>query len=78
MLLYLTEYLTKFDRGFNVFQYLTFRAILGVLTTLAISFVIGPFFIRHLSKTAHRPEYPARRAPRITSARRARRPWAVP
>ena len=30
MLLFLTEYLTRFDSGFNVFQYLTFRAILGV------------------------------------------------
>ena len=35
MLLMLTEYLTKFHSGFNVFQYLTLRAILGVLTALA-------------------------------------------
>ena len=50
MLLFLTEYLTRYDSGFNVFQYLTFRAILGVLTTLLISLVIGPSFIRRLSK----------------------------
>jgi phospho-N-acetylmuramoyl-pentapeptide-transferase len=29
--------------GFTVFQYLTLRAILGVLTALAISLLIGPF-----------------------------------
>jgi phospho-N-acetylmuramoyl-pentapeptide-transferase len=50
VLLFLTEYLTRYDSGFNVFQYLTFRAILGVLTTLLISFIIGPTFIRRLSQ----------------------------
>lgn len=49
MLLMLTEYLTKFHSGFNVFQYLTLRAILGVLTALAISLTIGPVVIRRLS-----------------------------
>jgi phospho-N-acetylmuramoyl-pentapeptide-transferase len=49
MLLMLTEYLTKFHSGFNVFQYLTLRAILGVLTALAISLTIGPIVIRRLS-----------------------------
>ncbi len=50
MLLLLTEYLTRFHSGFNVFQYLTLRAILGVLTALAISLVIGPSMIRRLSQ----------------------------
>ncbi len=50
MLLYLTEYLTRFHTGFNVFQYLTLRAILGVLTALVISFVVGPMMIRRLSR----------------------------
>ncbi len=50
MLLYLTEYLTQFHSGFNVFQYLTLRAILGVLTALLISFLIGPYMIRRLSQ----------------------------
>ena len=48
MLLYLTEWLTHFDSGFKVFQYLTLRAILGVLTALAISFLVGPAMIRRL------------------------------
>lgn len=50
MLLLLTEYLTRFYGGFNVFQYLTLRAILGVLTALAISLLIGPTMIRHLCR----------------------------
>jgi len=49
MLLYLTEYLTQFHSGFNVFQYLTLRAILGVLTALLISLLVGPLMIRRLS-----------------------------
>ncbi|MEW7977018.1 MAG: phospho-N-acetylmuramoyl-pentapeptide-transferase [Candidatus Sedimenticola endophacoides] len=49
MLLYLAEYLARFDSGFNVFQYLTLRAILGVLTALIISFLVGPLMIRRLS-----------------------------
>ena len=49
MLLYLAEYLEHFYSGFNVFRYLTFRAILGVLTALAISFLVGPYMIRRLS-----------------------------
>ena len=49
MLLYLTEYLTQFESGFNVFSYLTLRAILGALTALILSFVIGPRMIAKLS-----------------------------
>lgn len=49
MLLYLTEYLTQYHSGFGVFQYLTLRAILGVLTALIISFVVGPMMIRKLN-----------------------------
>ncbi len=50
MLLPLTEYLARFYSGFNVFQYLTLRAILGVLTALAISLLVGPLMIRRLSR----------------------------
>jgi phospho-N-acetylmuramoyl-pentapeptide-transferase len=50
MLLYLAEYLTRYYSGFNVFQYLTLRAILGVLTALLISFVVGPEMIRRLGR----------------------------
>ncbi len=49
MLLELAEYLQQYHSGFNVFQYLTLRAILGVLTALAISFVVGPVMIRRLT-----------------------------
>jgi phospho-N-acetylmuramoyl-pentapeptide-transferase len=49
MLLYLTQYLTQFETAFNVFNYLTLRAILGALTALVLSFVIGPRMIARLS-----------------------------
>ena len=49
MLLYLTQYLSQFESGFNVFSYLTMRAILGALTALVLSFVIGPRMIAKLS-----------------------------
>ncbi len=49
MLLWLAEYLTQFDSGFNVLRYLTLRSILGVLTALFISFILGPYLIRHLT-----------------------------
>ncbi|MCB1877324.1 MAG: phospho-N-acetylmuramoyl-pentapeptide-transferase [Chromatiales bacterium] len=49
MLMQLTEYLTRYYSGFNVFSYLTLRAILGVLTALIISFIVGPAMIRRLS-----------------------------
>lgn len=48
MLLWLTEYLSHFYSGFTVFQYLTFRGILGVLTSLAIALWVGPVLIRRL------------------------------
>ena len=50
MLLSLAQYLAQYFDGFRVFQYLTFRAILGVLTALSISFLVGPAMIRQLSK----------------------------
>jgi len=49
MLLYLTEYLADYESGFNVFSYLTMRAIMGALTALVLSFVIGPRMISKLS-----------------------------
>ncbi len=50
MLFHLAQYLQEFYSGFNVFNYLTLRAILGVLTALLISFIVGPSMIRKLSK----------------------------
>ena len=49
MLLYVTEFLTRFESGFNVFSYLTMRAILGALTALVIALLVGPWMIRRLS-----------------------------
>ena len=50
MLMSLAEYLTQYHSGFAVFQYITLRAILGVLTALMISFIVGPVMIRKLSQ----------------------------
>ncbi len=49
MLLLLSEYLSQHISGFAVFQYLSFRGILGVLTALAISLLVGPAMIRKLN-----------------------------
>jgi phospho-N-acetylmuramoyl-pentapeptide-transferase len=49
MLLYLTNYLAQFESGFNVFSYLTMRAILGALTALVLCFIVGPRMISKLS-----------------------------
>jgi len=48
VLLYLTQYLAQFESGFNVFNYLTMRAIMGALTALVLSFIIGPRMIKRL------------------------------
>ena len=50
MLLWLGEYLTQYFSAFNVFSYLTFRAIVSTLTALAISLYFGPKLIRYLQK----------------------------
>lgn len=49
MLYELTGWLQQYESGFNVFAYLTFRAILGILTALIFSFVFGPWLIRRLT-----------------------------
>jgi phospho-N-acetylmuramoyl-pentapeptide-transferase len=49
MLLYLAEYLTRFVSGFNVFTYITMRAIMGALTALVISLMLGPKLIERLA-----------------------------
>ena len=50
MLLWLTGYLARFYSGFNVFQYITLRTILGTLTALLIALLVGPMLIRYLNK----------------------------
>ena len=49
MLYALFDWLAHDISAFNVFRYLTLRAILGVLTALTICFVIGPGLIRRLT-----------------------------
>jgi len=49
MLMYLAELLEPVYSGFRVFQFLTLRSILSVLTAMIFSFVIGPWMIRKLT-----------------------------
>lgn len=48
MLLLLAEFLQQYFKGFAVFQYLTLRGILGILTALVMSLWLGPWMIRTL------------------------------
>ena len=50
VLLILADYLTKYHSGFNVFQYITLRTILGILTALFIALLVGPSMIRSLNQ----------------------------
>jgi phospho-N-acetylmuramoyl-pentapeptide-transferase len=50
MLLLLAEYLTHYQSKFNVFSYLTLRAILAVITALAIALLVGPWLIERLTR----------------------------
>ena len=50
MLYWLTKLLTPHFSGFNVFSYLTFRAILAAISSLAISLIVGPSMIANLSR----------------------------
>lgn len=50
MLLELAQWLAQDIRAFNVFNYITLRAVLATLTALVISFVVGPSLIRKLTE----------------------------
>src|SRR6201999_2542291 len=50
MLYWVAQQLTGWRSGFNVFSYLTFRAILATVSALAISLIVGPGVIARLSK----------------------------
>ena len=50
MLLLLAEALTPYVSGFHALTYLTLRAILGALTALAMSLLLGPTLIRWLTE----------------------------
>ncbi len=49
MLLALAQWLAEDIRAFNVFNYITLRAVLAILTSLLISFLVGPAMIRKLT-----------------------------
>ncbi|MBL8507026.1 MAG: phospho-N-acetylmuramoyl-pentapeptide-transferase, partial [Chitinimonas sp.] len=50
MLLWLANLLGENVRAFNVFNYLTLRAVLATMTALFISFLLGPWVIRKLTE----------------------------
>lgn len=50
MLVWLSEFLSKYFHMFHVVQYLTLRAILGALTALLVALLVGPAMIRWLSQ----------------------------
>jgi phospho-N-acetylmuramoyl-pentapeptide-transferase len=49
VLLEIAQYLAQDIRAFNVFNYITLRAVLAALTALVISFLAGPAMIRKLA-----------------------------
>ena len=49
MLVWLAELLTPHFTFFNVFSYLTFRAILSIITGLVVALWMGPRLIRRSS-----------------------------
>ena len=50
MLLWLTEHLARDVRAFNVFGYISLRAVLATMTALVISFLVGPRMIARLAR----------------------------
>ena len=50
MLYWLTQQLTSRVSGFNVFSYLTFRAVLAMISSLVLSLIVGPSMIAKLSR----------------------------
>src|SRR5438876_8246801 len=49
MLLEIAQWLARDVRLFNVFNYITLRAVLACLTALAVSLILGPYMIRKLT-----------------------------
>jgi phospho-N-acetylmuramoyl-pentapeptide-transferase len=50
MFLEFINFLTQFDSGFNVLQYLTLRAILAMLMSLFTMLALGRLFINRLQQ----------------------------
>ena len=72
----LAERLEQYVRAFNVFGYITLRAVLATMTALVISFVVGPRMIAWLTRMkigqSVRDDGPQTHLPRP-----ARRRWAA-
>src|SRR5258708_17862009 len=49
MLIVIKQWIAQDVRAFNVFKYITLRAVLATLTALAISLLAGPLVIRKLT-----------------------------
>jgi phospho-N-acetylmuramoyl-pentapeptide-transferase len=49
MLLALSQWLVQYDRSFNVFGYITLRAVLATITAVLICLAVGPAMIRKLT-----------------------------
>src|SRR5487761_2389932 len=49
MLLALAQWLSQDVRTFSVFNYITLRALMAAMTSLMISFMVGPWMIRKLT-----------------------------
>lgn len=75
MLVWLAEHLVKYYSGFNVFSYLTFRAIVSLLTALFISLWMGPRMIARLQKLAF-GQVVRTTARSLISVNAVLRPWA--
>ncbi len=76
MLVWLAEHLVKYYSGFNVFSYLTFRAIVSLLTALFISLWMGPRMIARLQKLSFGGWY-VTMARNRTSVNAVRRRWVA-
>ncbi len=76
MLLEIAHWLAKDVRLFNVFNYITLRAVLACLTALAISLVARPARDPPADGLQDRPVRARRRTASRTSSRPERRPWA--
>ena len=49
MFLYLLDFLSSYNSNFLVFEYITLRAILSIITALLISLLLGPYIINKFS-----------------------------
>ena len=45
MFLYILEYLSSINSNFQVFEYITLRTILSIISALLISLLFGPYII---------------------------------